>query len=527
MTRREIVGVSVLTALGAGLRLFYLGTQSLWLDELFSVFLARREWQAIVAGTAQDTMPPLYYFLLHLALQLGADEVAARAVSCLFGVAAIPLFYALARALFGTRVAFIASGLVVFSPFHIFFAQEARMYTQLAFFALAAMFFFWRAWQSGRRQDWLFFVVFETLAFYSHSLAFLNLLALDVFGLTQRTQWRERWRALVVANLAIVILFAPWLVILVQQAARVQSGFWGTTPSPLVLLMTPYLFLFANAAPAWAVPFTLFITFALLALGGLALRRALRANDAERTALVFTLMLLDVPLLALYALSLVRPMFVERTLIAASFGLYLGLGWLATRIDQLGQRATRVAATQTPSRPSSAGIARAGALEVVVAAVSTARLPQPLNALLVGLLLVAMVAVLPNYYFNSDAHKPPMREAARAVAARFQAGDVVAHTSDSSALAFLYYAPQLPNEFLAGDPDYVIETTRGRSGRIAGLVPREMSEIIAGHSRVWLVVALDHNESYQRARVQQFDVVLERGAHWSIGGIDFLIYRVQ
>lgn len=68
------------------------------------------------------------------------------------------------------------------------------------------------------------------------------------------------------------------------------------------------------------------------------------------------------------------------------------------------------------------------------------------------------------------------------------------HTSDSSALAFKYYAPQLPNEFLAGDPDYVNETTRGRSGRIAGLVPREISEIISAHSRVWLVVALDHNE---------------------------------
>jgi hypothetical protein len=50
--------------------------------------------------------------------------------------------------------------------------------------------------------------------------------------------------------------------------------------------------------------------------------------------------------------------------------------------DQLEeeQRATQVAATRTPSRPSSAGIARAGGLGVVVAAVSTARLFHPLNA---------------------------------------------------------------------------------------------------------------------------------------------------
>jgi len=486
MTRREIVGASALTALGAGLRVFHLGTQSLWLDELFSVFLARREWSAIVEGTAQDTMPPLYYFLLHLALQFGADEVAARAVSCLFGIAAIPLFYLLARALFGTRTAFIASGLVVFSPFHIFFAQEARMYTQLAFSALAAMFFFWRAWQSGRRQDWLFFVVFETLAFYSHSLAFLNLLALDVFGLTQRAQWRERWRALVFAHLAIAILFAPWLVVLFQQAIRVQAGFWGATPSPLVLLTTPYLFLFGNVTPLFIVPFALFITLALIGFGGLAIRRVLTAGQSESSGLVFALIVFGVPLLALYGISLFRPMYVERTLIVASLGLYLWLGWTIARAT-----------------------------------------PRALFRVMGGMLCAMMVAVLPNYYFNPDVQKPPMREAARAVAARFQAGDVVVHTSDSSALAFMYYAPHLPNEFLAGDPDYVTETTRGRSGRIAGLVPREMSAVIAGRSRVWLVVALDHNIAYQKARMAEFDRAFTRQEHASIGGIDVLLYEVK
>jgi len=83
----------------------------------------------------------------------------------------------------------------------------------------------------------------------------------------------------------------------------------------------------------------------------------------------------------------------------------------------------------------------------------------------------------------------------------------------------------LPNEFLAGDPDYVTETTRGRSGRIAGLVPREMSEVIVGHSRVWLVVALDHNIEYQKGRVAEFDRAFTWQEHASIGGIDVILWR--
>lgn len=485
MWRREQVWLVGLTLVGALARGFCLDAQSLWLDELFSVFLARREVNAILAGTAQDTMPPLYYLFLHIALQFGSDEIAARSVSFLFGVATIPLFYFFARRLFDGRVALIASALFVASPFQIMFAQEARMYAQLTFFSLAAMFFFWCAWQGGRGQDWLFFVVFETLAFYSHSLAFLNLLALDVFGLTQRAQLREHWRALVFAHLAIAILFAPWLVVLFQQAMRVQAGFWGVTPSPLVLLTTPYLFLFGNVVPLFIVPFALFITLALLGFSGLAIRRALTAGQSARVGLVFALIVFSVPVLVLYSISLFRPMYVERTLIVASFGLYIWLAWTIVRAT-----------------------------------------PRTLFRVMGGLLLAIMVAVLPNYYFNPDVQKPPMREAARTLVAQVQPGDVVVHTSDSSALAFMYYAPQLPNYFLAGDPDYVNETTRGRSGRIAGLEPRELSALVVDHTRVWLVVALDHNEEYQRARVQEFDVRYRREELIQVGKIALVRYGV-
>jgi uncharacterized membrane protein len=487
MTRsKETILLVVLTVLGAAVRGFRLGAQSLWLDELFSVVVARRDWAPVILGTVQgDTNPPLFNLFLHIALQFGSDEVAARTVSVLFSVATIPLFYWLARTLFDARVALAASALLVINPFQILFAQEARMYAQLAFLSLAALVFFWRAWKDGRASDWVLFAAFETFAFYTHSLAFLSLVALDLFALTQRAAWRERWRALVLAHLTIGVLFAPWTIVLLQQTARVQAGFWGMMPSLLALLTTPYLFLFGNAAPAFVVPFALFITFGLLVFGGLAARRAIIARRAESAGLVFALVVLGVPLLTLYFVSLVRPIFVERTLIVASLGLYLLLGWVAA-----------------------------------------CAVPRGLHLVLSGLLLVTMGAVLPNYYFNPDAQKPPMREAVRAVAAQFQPGDVVAHTSDSSALAFMYYAPQLPNRFLAGDPDYVSETTRGRSGLVAGLVPEELDAVVAGHLRVWLVVALDHNEEYQKARVAELDAWYHRDAMSDVHAISLILYRI-
>lgn len=52
-------------ALGAVLRLIGSGSRSLQYDDTFSIFLSARSLPEILSGTAADTMPPLYYFLLH------------------------------------------------------------------------------------------------------------------------------------------------------------------------------------------------------------------------------------------------------------------------------------------------------------------------------------------------------------------------------------------------------------------------------------------------------------------------------
>ncbi len=103
--------------IGATLRAFHLGTQSLWLDELFSVAVARRDWTQMVIGTIEgDTNPPLFNLLLHVAVHFGSDEATVRFVSLLFGVATIPLFYRLARALFDAPAARVATMVLALNP---------------------------------------------------------------------------------------------------------------------------------------------------------------------------------------------------------------------------------------------------------------------------------------------------------------------------------------------------------------------------------------------------------------------------
>ncbi|RIK30924.1 MAG: hypothetical protein DCC52_06025, partial [Chloroflexi bacterium] len=100
-------------ALGALLRVAQLDFQPLWWDEGYSVFFATRDFGTMLARTAIDIHPPLYYAFLQAWLGLlGAAAATMRVLSVLFGVAAIPLLYLVAQKLFDRRVGLVAAFLL-------------------------------------------------------------------------------------------------------------------------------------------------------------------------------------------------------------------------------------------------------------------------------------------------------------------------------------------------------------------------------------------------------------------------------
>ena len=58
-------------------------------------------------------------------------------------------------------------------------------------------------------------------------------------------------------------------------------------------------------------------------------------------------------------------------------------------------------------------------------------------------------------------------------------------------------------------------------------MPTEIDAIVAGHSRLWLVVALDHNVDYQKACVQEFDARFKRLVQLDRGEIAMFLFEVQ
>jgi hypothetical protein len=129
-----------ITLIGGALRLLAIGQKGIWLDEAFSIWLG---WQHLPRMWGWigwiDQHPPLYYILLNLWMRLGDDAATVRLLSAVLGVLTIPIVFVLGRRLAGSLVGLLAALLLAVSPYHVRFAQEARMYALLTFTAAGAM----------------------------------------------------------------------------------------------------------------------------------------------------------------------------------------------------------------------------------------------------------------------------------------------------------------------------------------------------------------------------------------------------
>ena len=129
--------LGALIAAGVFLRLFNLDAQSLWQDEALQFFIAKADTFSLVIQRAfSGANPPLSHLINHIFFKAAESDFTLRLPSALFGIASLPVFYLVSKKIVSTRAALFALLVFTFSPFHIWYSQEARPYAQLLFFGL-------------------------------------------------------------------------------------------------------------------------------------------------------------------------------------------------------------------------------------------------------------------------------------------------------------------------------------------------------------------------------------------------------
>ncbi|NPV76885.1 MAG: phospholipid carrier-dependent glycosyltransferase [Anaerolineae bacterium] len=442
--RKEKIGIWGILFVSLILRCVNIDARSIQYDDAFSIFLAERSLPDIIRGTAADTMPPLFYFLLHFWMRLGEQVWFLRMLSILFSLGSLVVLYFLVRTLFDQRAAFWAAVLAAISPLQIYHSQDIRMYAALAFFQLAHWGFFVQIYRHGKTKqstiNWITFVFFGVLAMYTHNLAIFGLCVPLVYLIFKR-QWKDAGKVLL-ADLVIGLLAAPWLVMVPGQIAKIQGAFWTPRPGLVELVQAGILFVGTLPLPGiWLIIITVLslqaIVFVLIETW------KNRSNEGVR---LLTAMTIIPPALLFVASYLMRPVFVPRGFLVSSLA-FLGLAGAAV------------------------GKKRAGGF------------------VLLFLFGLAAVISLPYQIFYQEFPRSPFREAANYLAEQTSLGDTIVHDNKLSYFPMLFYRRDLPQEFLADVPGSHNDTLAYETQKSLGIFPRRnLQEAVRGKDGVFFVV---------------------------------------
>lgn len=203
--------LAALTLLAAALRLSTLGLQSLWYDEAFTVV---RDLHPSLTATLRSVVhtentPPLWYIIEWADSRvLGMGAVALRLPSALFGIAVVPVAWAIGRELSGRRAALLCAAMVAVNPLFWWYSQEARAYELFVLTAALAMLAFLRAEREPTPRRMALFALTGALALLSHYFAVFLLVPMVLILLADPRARRAALPA-AAALLAVGLALAP------------------------------------------------------------------------------------------------------------------------------------------------------------------------------------------------------------------------------------------------------------------------------------------------------------------------------
>lgn len=215
------IAVGALTVVALLVRLPGLGS-GFWADEIYSVMASfRTPFPETLSVFPGDNKHPLYSLLAHAALTVfGESPWSVRLPALFFGVATVPMLFSLGARVTSRVEAFAASALLALSYHHVWFSQNARGYSALAFFAAFSTLLVLRAMSSEGYRAWLWFGVVAGLGVYTHLTFVFTVIAQFVVVALATAGWpggerRVPWRGPLVgfalaAGLA-TVLYLPML----------------------------------------------------------------------------------------------------------------------------------------------------------------------------------------------------------------------------------------------------------------------------------------------------------------------------
>ena len=431
------------------LRLLAINTRDIQYDDAFTILLSSRSLADIVSGTAADTMPPLFYFILHFWGSIIDEIWFYRVLSILFNLGAMFGVYTIASRVSPSSGIWSAF-LFAISPLQIYHSQDIRMYAFLELCLIWYLYFSYRLYfsESNPSNRLLFnsgLIITGICALYTHNIAgFMIIIPSAVLVLL------KKWKSLLDLagkQLIILFLFIPWLLVLPGQVGKISTAFW--TPRPGLLEVVQAVILWHSSLPLpgqWIAAGTGISVLIFIFVIYLVIRNPQPGN--HKAFLVFAAFL---PPVLLFGLSyLMRPLFVPRVFIASQ-AIYLVL---------------------------------AG---VIISKTSLSWIKYGIAGLFLAAALIGNL-----YQIQYDKFpRSPHRQAAKSLEELDLTNAIIVHDNKLSFFPFHVHSPDLFQTYLADEPGNFNDTLATQTQAVLGLMASKNIQIAVDNKEMVVFVTYD------------------------------------
>jgi mannosyltransferase len=318
----------MLSAITLVVRCVGITSESAWLDEAYTLLFSRLPIGRLIVVGGTHEHPPVYYLLTHVALLVHDSYVTPRYLSAIAGAASVFALYALGRRLHSPLVGLIAALLLVCAPVHLWNSQDGRAYELAGLAVLVSYLALLHAAPTRSPWRWSAYAAATLLTIYTDYTTAFVLLPQALFLVRQGVNRRF----LLWSWCAVGLGYVPWLGLLLADTARVAGGYWVQPPTPSEV-STTILELVGAQTPCPTG--TNCVPTALPLLGGpmgaaLAVAVALAVVGAAAWSLARRRWLIGLlaawaiaPFAILLAISVLRPLFLDRYVLGSTYALYL------------------------------------------------------------------------------------------------------------------------------------------------------------------------------------------------------------
>lgn len=309
------LGIILIFLLFFSLRLYHLGFHDFWFDEIATVELAQHPWG--------EWSAPLYWILLHFWIGLfGISEFSLRFPSLIFGLLSIVLIFLLGKNLLNQKVGLLASIIMGLSPFHLWYAQEARNYSMVLFLGTLSSYLLFKAIEERKLKIWIFFILVSITGLYTNYFFILLFIAQLMYLGTFFNRLKLNLKNLI-PFLVIGLGFLPYLRRFLVKFSYVRRGFWIPQPKFSSLLVTVENFILGYNAN-----FLLYLLVDILVATALIIVIIKLKNSQIKPVIIFCLFLFLIPIIFAFLFSkLFFSVYLDRALIIASPYFYLVLSF--------------------------------------------------------------------------------------------------------------------------------------------------------------------------------------------------------